>query len=410
MKEQPEPAIRKLVAEAELRLPELDILVTDQILAAMELYRADSLVPHEDLRKSVEDNLRAVVRALSEPFPDLGPARETGRRRAEQGAPLPEVLRAFRIGFTEIWNVLVEEATRAGPETVRTLVSAATTLWYLVDDYAVALTGSYRDTAAEITLRQQKERSALVEALFSGTLVAQAEVWRIAEILQVPVDGTFVVIAAETPALGKEALPNIESRLDVNHLSSAWRLTPEIQAGVVSLRSRAAQSTVLELLRRHAQGRIGVSPSFRGLEHTPRGLHFARVALASLPPDQTGVTQFDDSPLTGLLTSSPEEATQLAHQVLGPVLRLGNDSAVLLDTLSAWFDSGGSTKEAAQLGHCHPNTVRYRLRKLQNTLGRSLTNPTDQAELLAALRALRTYPAAASPLPPPAPDTPPRGA
>lgn len=283
MREHPDPAIAKLVAEVERRLPDLDVLVTDQILTAMELYRSGSLIPREDLRRSVEDNLRAVVRALSEPAPDLTPARETGRRRAEQGVPVPEVLRAFRIGFTEIWNVLVEEATRAGPETVHTLVSAATTLWYLVDDYAEALTGSYRDTAAEIMLRQQKERSALVEALFSGTLVAQTEMWQIAEILQVPVDGAFVVVAAETPALGKEALPDIESRLDSDHFGSAWRLTPEIQAGVISLRSRAAQSTVLELLRRHARGRIGVSPSFRGLEHTPRGQHFARVALASLP-------------------------------------------------------------------------------------------------------------------------------
>lgn len=111
-----------------------------------------------------------------------------------------------------------------------------------------------------------------------------------------------------------------------------------------------------------------------------------------------------------MLTSAPEEATQLAHQVLGPLLELGDDGAVLLETLSAWFDSGGSTNEAAQRSYCHPNTVRYRLRKLQDILGRSLTNPTEAAELLAALRALRTYPATASPLPPPAPDTPPGGA
>lgn len=394
MTQAPDPAIAKLLAEVERRLPELGTTVTDQISATMEFYRGESLVSHEDLALSVQENLRAIVAALYGPIPDVTPAHETGRRRAEQGAPLPEVLRAFRIGFTEIWKVLVEQATRSGPDTVHTLVSAATTLWYLIDDYAEALTESYRDTTAEIMLRQQQERSALVAALFSGNLVAQTELWQISEILQIPADGVFVVVAAETPALGKEALPAIESRLDAAQLSSAWRLTPEIQAGVISLRTRAAQTTVIELLQRHADARIGVSPSFRGLQNTPRALHLARVTLASLPSGQPGVRQFDQSPLSALIASSPEEAVQLAHQVLDPILRLGDDGVVLLDTLSAWFESGGSTKEAAQLSFCHPNTVRYRLRKLQDELDRSLTNPADQAELLAALRALRTYPAA----------------
>ncbi|GAA1213119.1 PucR family transcriptional regulator [Prauserella alba] len=399
MHQAPDPVIVTLLDEVERRLPELIVNVTDEIVGAIDLYQAAAPVPRDDLALSVGDNMREIVRALYGPAPDVSPAHETGRRRAEQSAPLPEVLRAFRIGFTEIWKVLAEQAALAGPDAVQELVSAATTLWSLADDYSVAVTQSYRDTAAEIMLRQQKERSVLVEALFSGNLVAQAELWQISEILQIPSDGVFVVVAAETPTLGKDALPEIESRLDAENLASAWRLTPELQVGVVSLRSRSAEEGVLELLRRHADARIGVSPAFRGLENTPRALHLARVTLASLPANRPGVRQFTESPLNALVASSPEEAVQLAHQVLSPVLRLGDDGVVLLDTLSAWFDSRGSTKEAAQLSYCHPNTVRYRLRKLQDELGRSLSNPADQAELLAALRALRTYPAAAVPLP-----------
>jgi DNA-binding PucR family transcriptional regulator len=39
--------------------------------------------------------------------------------------------------------------------------------------------------------------------------------------------------------------------------------------------------------------------------------------------------------------------------------------------------------------YCHPNTVRYRLRRLQEHTGRSLDDPKAVAELLAALDALR---------------------
>jgi len=45
--------------------------------------------------------------------------------------------------------------------------------------------------------------------------------------------------------------------------------------------------------------------------------------------------------------------------------------------------------EAGKRIYCHPNTVRYRLRRLQEHTGRSLDDPRTVAELLAALDALR---------------------
>ncbi|MFC0107612.1 PucR family transcriptional regulator [Kibdelosporangium aridum] len=392
-RELPDEGVAKLVAEAERRLPEVTDSAVKKVQAAMEVYRAGAVIPPAELRQYVEANLREIVHGLSAPgTPELTRARVTGKRRAEQGVPLSEVVRAFRIGFAEIWNVLVEEADRVGPDMVRTLVSAATTLWYLADDFAEAMSEAYRDTVAELASRQRQQRSALVEALFSGQRLDQAALWQISELLQMPIDGLFLVVAAESPELGEEALPSIESRLDAMNLGSAWRLTPETQVGVISLRSTAAQASVLDLLRRHATSRIGVSPAFSGLMSTPRALHFATVALASLPLGQPGVFQFDDSPLTALVASAPEEATQLAHQVLGGVLQLGDEGTVLLDTLQAWFDCAGSTKDTADRLFCHPNTVRYRLRRLQDLTGRSLTNPAHQAELLTGLRAIGTYP------------------
>jgi DNA-binding PucR family transcriptional regulator len=57
--------------------------------------------------------------------------------------------------------------------------------------------------------------------------------------------------------------------------------------------------------------------------------------------------------------------------------------------LQAWFDAGGSAVETGKRIYCHPNTVRYRLRRLQEHTGRSLDDPKAVAELLAALDALR---------------------
>jgi sugar diacid utilization regulator len=46
---------------------------------------------------------------------------------------------------------------------------------------------------------------------------------------------------------------------------------------------------------------------------------------------------------------------------------------------------------AAEL-FCHPNTVRYRLRRIEAGTGRVLANPGDVAELVTAVRAWREVP------------------
>jgi DNA-binding PucR family transcriptional regulator len=54
---------------------------------------------------------------------------------------------------------------------------------------------------------------------------------------------------------------------------------------------------------------------------------------------------------------------------------------VLLATLGAWLDNGGSAGQAASVLFCHPNTVRHRLRRLEQLTGRSLSEPRGIAEL-----------------------------
>ena len=54
---------------------------------------------------------------------------------------------------------------------------------------------------------------------------------------------------------------------------------------------------------------------------------------------------------------------------------------VLLATLGAWLDNGGSASKAAGVLFCHPNTVRHRMRRVEQLTGRSLSDPRGIAEL-----------------------------
>jgi hypothetical protein len=378
----------------------LAALVDDAFAAVVDrvpMYRTGDPVPRTDLHQSITQNLRFLVSAIAHPDAplDLTAPQTTGRRRAQQGAPLPEVLQAYRISFSTLWDALVEQArhTRESGDT-DALLAAASAIWQLTDEHAVAVTEAYRAATAQMLLAQQQRRSALVEALLSGHPSVDASPVEAASLLGLPPDAQFIVVAADTRGLAEESLPGIEHRLAEHGVVSGWRLTPALQLGVVSLRSDQ-RDVALTVVRGVASARTGVSPEYRSLADTPRALQLARTALATVPAGKAEVHVFSANPLEALVARTPGEGHRLARQVLGAVLDLPHDDrTVLLDTLTAYVENGGSAESAGKIMHCHPNTVRYRLRRLHELTGRSLSDPQDIAELTAASSAVRLTPGA----------------
>jgi hypothetical protein len=384
-------ALAEIVGRAELALPAMTDAVVAALRAEIDVYRDGGLVPLSDLHRSVGDNLRYILDALRDPDAarDFAAPRETGRRRARQGVPLPEVIRAFRLCFSGLWNQLATEIRQIpDPDAVGTVLTAAAAIWQLTDEYALALTEAHRSTTADLIVARQQRRSALAEALFTGQPGPESWPWEAATLLGLPADADLVVVCAETAPGAGEGLPSIENRLAECGVASVWRLTPARQMGIVAL-GATPQDTVLEVLRAKARTRTGVSPVYRSLRDTPRALHLAGVAAASRPPGRPAVTVFAPSPLAGLVAQQQDESRRMAREVLGPVLELpAEDRDMLVSTLRAWFDSEGSAERTGATLYCHPNTVRYRLRRLQELTGRKLTNPWSVVELGAALQAV----------------------
>jgi hypothetical protein len=384
------PEMAEIAGAVDARLPDLVDRIVQRILA-VDFYQEGDVVSLDDLRESVRSNLESMVAQLTtDRPPDLSAPRATGRQRAQQGAPLADILHAYRIGFTEFWGAIVDEARRSTRVPSELLVDAASGVWWLIGEYTQELTVAYREAAAELLLAGARERSALVEALFTGGIPDRGTLWEAAKLLRLPWEGVFVVVVVEAPGLAQEGLPDAEALLAARGIGSAWRLHPDTQTGLVSLRHRDTLPLLLELLRRGARARAGVSPTYFLLSDTPRALHYARLVLGSLPAGAAAVAQFEETPLRVLAAAAPDAAGELARAVLGPVLDLpAQDRSTLLSTLQAWFDAGGSAVEAGKRMYCHPNTVRYRLRRLQEHAGRSLDDPRAVAELLAALDAVR---------------------
>ena len=128
------------------------------------------------------------------------------------------------------------------------------------------------------------------------------------------------------------------------------------------------------------------------LAKASNSLRWARQALALA---QRGITTWKngvvccDQHLSTLLILSDEDLVRtLGASRLAPLRRLRPaQQDRLAETLLAWLQNAGNAKEVARRLHVHPQTVRYRLRQLDELFGDLLHDPDMRFELEVALRA-----------------------
>ncbi|WP_043635947.1 PucR family transcriptional regulator [Nonomuraea candida] len=94
--------------------------------------------------------------------------------------------------------------------------------------------------------------------------------------------------------------------------------------------------------------------------------------------------------LLGLL--DPAAAQAFSAAILAPLTTYGS-RADLVGSLRAYLDSNGHWDAAAQRLGVHRHTLRYRMRRVADLLGRDLDDPGVRAELWLALQAARAIPA-----------------
>lgn len=111
------------------------------------------------------------------------------------------------------------------------------------------------------------------------------------------------------------------------------------------------------------------------------GLDQARRALASASP----VARFTELAGQGLLSLlDPDAAASFAAAILAPLREYGS-RADLVESLRAYLASNGHWDAAAQRLGVHRHTLRYRMKRVSELLGRDLDDPAVRAELWIAL-------------------------
>ncbi|MFC8801276.1 PucR family transcriptional regulator [Promicromonospora sp. NPDC057138] len=383
----------------------LDLLsdqVADGILHAEPVYR-DTRLPAAAVQPLVRANLAEILAALAGETSSLDPARETGRVTAAEGMPLDLLQHAYRLAGLRIWEELARRL-RARTDT-GALLRASSRAWSAIDRSSNAAVQAHLEASAG--LGEDMARTELLRGVLTGA-VQDLETARRA--LGLPAD-VMLVVAVTAPGLpavptpdGAPAVPTPDGapgRQDVGvgvvgvgvgppRVSVRWLTHEGDRLTLVAAPTSDDAHGVLTHLAAHA--RTGASRPFASLGDAPAALAQARTAVRSLPPGQVGLSRYGDSPLDALLVADGERAAELAAAVLGGLRdRAARDEELLLGTLEAWFEHGGSGTRAAAALHCHRNTVLNRLARVAELTGRDINDPRAAAELYAAVRARRLH-------------------
>ena len=132
---------------------------------------------------------------------------------------------------------------------------------------------------------------------------------------------------------------------------------------------------------------VPVSRASHSLRWARQVLALARRGGVAASP---GLIRCDGHLTTLMITADPELAQVLSADRLAPLAGLRPaQQDILAETLLAWLRHAGNARLAAAELHVHPQTVRYRLRQINDLFGAMLAEPGSRFDLELALRARR---------------------
>jgi DNA-binding PucR family transcriptional regulator len=312
-------------------------------------------------------------------------AEEYARRLAQRGVPIAALLRAYRIGATRFQDWCLEELGRRTDNA--SVISAAglriaDVLATYIDGVSEELVSAYEAEKENWLRNLSAVRGARVRALLSGDRIdldsseailgyrlrqhhvgvvcwageAEAGGGALARLEQATVD-----MARRTRCEGRPIfLPQDET--------SAWAWLPLGARDAFSIQAASTCATEAAAGIRFALGAPGSGAGgFRRTHQQALGAH--AVALAAGPSGPL-VTSFSEVAPLALMSGSIDLIRAWVIETLGSLADDDDQHSMLRDTLRVFLQEGGSFKATAERLTLHKNTVQYRVRKAEESLGR----------------------------------------
>ena len=314
--------------------------------------------------------------------------------QAKMGIPSSSLQKTYRIGFFMMWEkwsqFLISEANSAGIPAEASLSSLAN-LAEVIFGYQHHVASLVADAHAVTDEANRQSRGHLRQRLIRE-LLQGSETLTNTDILTIGYDLDVNHLAICLPYTSEEECTKLvaicREVTSANHvLIFSYSLTSTFifigkyeswtDSQLAKLRDSFEQSEIVASFGCVETGARGMKASFAQAERAEgiraaKGIRYKHVTAS-----------YSDLNLEILLMQDSDSAAEFVRRELGELAEPGERSWRLCETLEAWFRLGSHVAAAEEL-ELHEHTVRNRLRKVEEILGRGLN--VRSTELRAALR------------------------
>lgn len=343
-----------------LRLAELveDRTVLD---AAVDGARAHSAavaaLPRAETERHTVALISSALRAFAEgralSRAELAAAGRLGADRAEQGVPLAALLDGFQAGRAAAIRLAIAHVRAAGVP-AETLLDGFVELDGLITGLEHQLTHAHHRTELDRIRTARDQRVLVLRHLLLGT--ARPDEVDLDSVGLAQGSRYHCLVSAEHDP---DAAHRLEGRLSAS-AGGGYGLLSGYLVGVATRLPSAAS----------ARGALVVAGPAVDLADLPDSYRMCCVARdAGVRAGLTGLVGVADLAVDSAFDAMPELGRTLVDRLLG-ALRPGTPfHQELVSTALAHLDNGGRLAATADVLHVHPNTVKYRLRRLRELTG-----------------------------------------
>lgn len=364
---------------------DLDGLVGRLVVRIRDVVPAYAGVGYQDqydyIRAEFPIMLDCLARGAALPESLVDETRELGKRRAQQGMTLRDVVQSYHLGLKAIWSGLVEQGAEAGPA----LLDASSWLW----DNVHVLTSAVADGHTEAARTAQAVRAGLryrvLEALSRWPSATPSDLEGLGSRLGYDLAARFTAVVASAEGWNELDVERFQTVLERNRRSAAGHIDvvhcSRVGDLVVMLTQGSSTTSAVEALRaRAAATEVGVGMTRSGLVGAAASIQDARLAVRTAGPGE--VVHFEVAWPSALLAAHPEQGAAL----LAGGLDVAREHVHLAEAVLAYAENGFSVSAASRALHLHANSVTYRLDRWRQLTG---WNPRTFDGLLRSVATLR---------------------
>ncbi|MGO3845568.1 helix-turn-helix domain-containing protein [Agrococcus casei] len=329
-------------------------------------------IASSDLRTTATETLELhIARLLGAPEPpqSLGHLERLATRRAQQGVPLPSLLRAMRLDFRILLHRLQAIADEAG---VTLAADHATLVLDTVEAHIDALRDAYQDAAISLDVHSDEYRSRIVARLFSDDPLTENDIDFISSRLGLRTHANYEVIAA----VG-DAIPSLMKRYGTDERVFIF----QSMHAVVLFREQAVPGK----WRREAGGRGGYVGDVSGVAGIPHAVQVALEIAQHVPSKPIIFATERDVWATAARKHMARVFPRHSAHIRNTLQELPESDRSLILECTREYMRTGSVKVTSERLYCHRNTVIKRLKTFFDVTGYDPTVPRDAAWIYISL-------------------------